>query len=264
MGSEGRREQILKTDQDNALLLRDGFACADLAAIAQRFNDALTTFGYPQCPGGIMLTNPQWRQPLAEFKRTVQHWLYGESQDGVLQLAIFLDARAVCGDDTLLAATRAHLQSIASVSDALLMRFVTPVDMADTAPLWWTRLTHLHRDEPVLDLKRLGTFPIVHGVRALALEHRLDERATVERLRALVQRQLFDKALAQDVGDALHFFMGLKLRRGLERRAQGLEADNLVDPASLGSMEKEQLHQALAIVKRLRQHLRLHYRMEGS
>ena len=263
MGSEGRHEQILKTDQDNALLLRDGFECSELASVAQRFNEALSAFGYPQCPGGIMLTNPQWRQPLAEFKVTVQRWLYGETQDGVLQLAIFLDARTVCGDRTLLTSARAHLQAIASVSDALMMRFVAAIDMSDTPPLWWTRLTHLHRDEPVLDIKRLGTFPIVHGVRALALEHGLHECSTVERLQVLVQRGQFDKNLARDLCDALHFFMQLKLQRGLQRQSLGLEADNLVDPATLGSMDKEQLHQALAIVKRLRQHLRLHFRMEG-
>src|SRR5215207_11640136 len=58
MGSEGRGEQILKTDQDNALLLRDGYQHPDLAATAARFNTALSELGYPQCPGNIMLTNP--------------------------------------------------------------------------------------------------------------------------------------------------------------------------------------------------------------
>ena len=100
-------------------------------------------------------------------------------------------------------------------------------------------------------------------MRALALEHGLHEFSTVERLQVLVQRGQFDKNLARDLCDALHFFMQLKLQRGLQRQSLGLEADNLVDPATLGSMDKEQLHQALAIVKRLRQHLRLHFRMEG-
>ena len=68
MGSEGRGEQILKTDQDNALLLRDGFVCDDLAAVAEHFNTALIEFGYPRCPGDIMLTNPLWCAPLAEFR----------------------------------------------------------------------------------------------------------------------------------------------------------------------------------------------------
>jgi hypothetical protein len=77
MGSEGRGEQILKTDQDNALLLRDGFEYPGLADVAARFNAALAEFGYPPCPGDIMLTNPLWRQPLAAFRDTLRGWIYG-------------------------------------------------------------------------------------------------------------------------------------------------------------------------------------------
>jgi CBS domain-containing protein len=70
MGSEGRGEQLLKTDQDNALILRDGYAPpADLAAICERFSAALERFGYPPCPGRIMLSNPAWRMPAADFAR---------------------------------------------------------------------------------------------------------------------------------------------------------------------------------------------------
>src|SRR5204863_9634179 len=68
MGSEGRGEQLLKTDQDNGLVLRDGYVCEyDLQAICQRFSDALAAFGYPECPGRIMLSNPQWRQTANAF-----------------------------------------------------------------------------------------------------------------------------------------------------------------------------------------------------
>ncbi len=65
MGSEGRGEQILKTDQDNALLLRDGFATAGIEQLTERFSAALIEFGYPPCPGNIMVSNPLWRQPLS-------------------------------------------------------------------------------------------------------------------------------------------------------------------------------------------------------
>ena len=69
MGSEGRGEQILKTDQDNGLLLRDGFATDGIEQVTERFTAALIEFGYPPCPGNIMVSNPLWRQPLAAFKR---------------------------------------------------------------------------------------------------------------------------------------------------------------------------------------------------
>ncbi len=77
MGSEGRGEQILKTDQDNALLLRDGYECAALPQVAETFNPALIEFGWPRCPGDIMLTNPLWRAPLATFRERLRDWIYG-------------------------------------------------------------------------------------------------------------------------------------------------------------------------------------------
>ncbi len=76
MGSEGRGEQLLKTDQDNGLLLRDGYTAPhDLDAICQRFSDVLERFGYPECPGRIMLSNPDWRGTASEFTRRVRQWL---------------------------------------------------------------------------------------------------------------------------------------------------------------------------------------------
>ncbi len=103
MGSEGRGEQVLKTDQDNALLLRDGFVCEGLPAIAERFNAALIEFGYPRCPGNIMLTNPLWRAPLAEFRQNIRGWIYGADAEGPMHLAIFMDAVSVAGDPSLAA-----------------------------------------------------------------------------------------------------------------------------------------------------------------
>ncbi|MGZ5130835.1 MAG: DUF294 nucleotidyltransferase-like domain-containing protein [Reyranella sp.] len=92
MGSEGRGEQILKTDQDNALLLRDGFAMTGVEQVTERFTAALIDFGYPRCPGNIMVSNPLWCQPLSGFKETLRHWMFDADPDGLMNLAIFLDA----------------------------------------------------------------------------------------------------------------------------------------------------------------------------
>ena len=109
MGSEGRGEQIIKTDQDNALLLRDGFAFEGLEAVTEAFTAALIDFGYPPCPGGIMLSRPLWRQPVAGFRETLRDWIHGADPQGPMNLAIFLDAAAVAGDATLLEDVRAHV-----------------------------------------------------------------------------------------------------------------------------------------------------------
>ena len=103
MGSEGRGEQLLKTDQDNGLILRDGYtAPANLAEICDRFSAALRDFGYPECPGNIMVSNPVWRQTASDFARMTRQWLLMPTPDSLMSLAIFLDAHAVGGDASLL------------------------------------------------------------------------------------------------------------------------------------------------------------------
>ena len=219
MGSEGRGEQILKTDQDNALLLRDGYEPPQLAEIAARFNEALAQFGYPPCPGGIMLTNPLWRGSVARFRETVRDWIYGADPQGAMHLAIFFDAARVAGDASLLQAVRQHLDRILTGGDAFLARFAAAADQFDEPQSLWARLTS-RNDEP-LDLKKVGTFPIVHGVRALCLRHGVREPGTAQRVRRLVERELLDAGLGRDLLEALHFLMELKLRHQLRQRAAG-------------------------------------------
>ena len=262
MGSEGRGEQILKTDQDNALLLRDGFARPGLDALASEFNAALATLGYPPCPGDIMLTNPLWRQPLAAFRETLRGWIYGAQVEGVMHLAIFFDAAAVAGDAGLLAAAREHLDHILSGQDAFLARFAAAADQFQEPGNWLTRLT-ARRDEQPLDLKKLGTFPIVHGVRALALQYGVREQGTAARLARLAALQHIDPGLARDLLDALHLLMGLRLTHQLRQRAQGLAPGNEVRPSELSTLEREPLHDALAIVKRFRLFLRQHFKLDA-
>jgi len=264
MGSEGRGEQILKTDQDNALLLRDGYGCAELDQSVQRFNQALISFGYPPCPGNIMVTNPLWCQPLAGFKDSLRQWLYGADPVGPMNLAIFMDARAVAGDASLLRHAKDYAHSSMAGSDAFFARFAAAVEQFSEPGGWWARLVSLRAgDDQVLDLKKLGTFPIVHGVRALALEHHLDEVSTTARLRTLVNRQHIAQDLARDLTEALHFVMGLKLKNNLHQRQLGQTLDNLTQLTSLGTLERDLLKDSLAIIKRFRLFLRLHYKLDA-
>lgn len=259
MGSEGRGEQILKTDQDNALLLRDGFEYPGLPALAAEFNAALARLGYPRCPGDIMITNPVWRQPLATFRATMRDWIYDSHADGPMHLAIFFDAAAVAGDASLLQEARAHLDRILTGQDQYLARFAAAADQFQEPGNWFKRLT-TKRHEQALDLKKLGTFPIVHGVRALALQYGVREQGTALRLKRLVERDRLEPDLARDLIDALHLLMGIRLTHQLMQRAQGQEASNEVRPSDLSTLEREPLHDALGIVKRFRGYLRQHFK----
>jgi CBS domain-containing protein len=266
MGSEGRGEQILKTDQDNALILRDGFEPEGLAELALQFNGALAELGYPTCPGNIMLTNPLWRQPLAGFRRTIGQWVAepepGSRLEGQMHLASFFDATAVAGDASLLDAARTHLGRVLANDDRFLSRFAAAADQFQEPGNWFTRLTS-RRDEQPLDLKKLGIFPIVHGVRALALQYGVRAQGTAERLTLLGQAQRIDEPLARDLLEALHLLMGVRLSHQLRQREAGQAATNEVRPSELATLEREPLHDALAIVRRWRSFLRHHFRLDA-
>jgi len=263
MGSEGRGEQIIKTDQDNALLLRDGFeAHPQLAEAAARFNAALAEFGYPPCPGNIMLTNPQWCRGESAFRMTLRDWIYGSDPQAPMQLAIFFDAVAVAGDARLLDTAREYLDGILAGSDAFLARFAAAADQFDEPQAWWARIT-ARVDEQPLDLKKLGTFPIVHGVRALSMKHHVRESGTAERLRKLTALRQVDADVGRDLVEALHYLMGLKLRHQLRQRAAAQPATNSVRPSDLSTMDRDQLKEALAIVKRFRALLRQRFRLDA-
>jgi len=262
MGSEGRSEQLLKTDQDNALIARDQPPPAALEDAARRFHDALARIGYPPCPGGVMVTNPIWRQSRMGYRETMRGWIDGSNPEGPMHLAIFLDAAPVAGDPRLLDELRAWLDEALAGSDAFLARFVAPIDQFDDGGGWWTRLL-ARRDEPPLDLKKAAIFPIVHGVRALALQYRVRARNTAQRVDALVAEGRLDAPLGRDVVDALHSLLQLRLDVQLRERALGHEPTNEVQSGRLGTLERDRLHDCLAIVRRFRAFLRQHYRLSS-
>lgn len=264
MGSEGRGEQIVKTDQDNALVLRDGLdaGAPEVLAATARFSKALIELGWPPCQGGIMVSRAPWCRTVSSWREAIRGWIYGNDPEGPMHLAIFFDAAAVAGDAALLAELRAHLDQVLSGADTFLARFAAASDQFREPGGWFTRLK-TRRDERPFDLKKLGTFPIVHGVRALALQYRLRESGTDERLQALVVAGHLDAALASDLVEALHLLMGLRLTHQLRQREGGQAASNEVRAAELSTLEREPLRDALAIVKAFRLWLRQHFRLDS-
>ena len=274
MGSEGRGEQILKTDQDNALLVRDGFVQPGLADVVTRFNAGLMALGWPPCPGGIMVTNPAWCQPLAGFRQTMRGWVYGQgaeaalAAEGPMHLAIFFDATAVAGDTTLLAQARDHLAQLLNGADVFLARFAAAADQFSEPRGWFTRLARRVgaagelADEAPLDIKKLGTFPLVHGVRALSLQYGVCAPSTAERLAALAARGRLEAAQARELRGALHRLMALRLTHQLQQRARGEAAGNEVRPSQWTPSDRASLDEALAVVRRFRAWLRQHFHLD--
>ncbi len=264
MGSEGRGEQLLKTDQDNGLILRDGYVPPDnLNELCQRFSSALEDFGYPECPGRIMVSNPQWRKSAMEFGQMTRQWLLLPDGDSLMNLAIFMDAHPVCGDAGLLQEVRRGLMTLATDNDAMLSRFATAIDSFGSTTGWWNRLLSLGDVDQQLNLKKEGMFPLVHGVRSMALAHRVMESGTAERIAALVADRKLDADLGAGLTDSLHFFMGLKLKVGLAELDVGKPVTGAINVAKLSSLDRDLLKDTLGVVKRFKALLRQRFHLEA-
>ena len=262
MGSEGRGEQLLKTDQDNGLILRDGYQPpAQLDLLCVRFSDALKGFGYPVCPGGIMVSNPAWRGDVTSFSRTTRQWLLQPTDDGLMNLAIFMDAHTVCGDASLLQQVQDALMQLATDNDATRARFASSIDAFASGSGWWNRLLGLESHEH-LNLKKEGIFPPVHGVRSLAFAHHVTDTSTDARIHALVARGQLAPGMGADLAESLHFFMGLKLKASLLELDTGKPVSGAVDVARLSSLDRDLLKDTLGVVKRFRALLRQRFRLD--
>lgn len=264
MGSEGRGEQLLKTDQDNGLILRDGYTPPhDLAEICERFSQALGRFGYPPCPGGIMLSQPPWRRTGSEWARQLQDWVWRPEGEALMHLAIFLDAHAVAGDAALLDAARSHLLSLATDHEGLQSRFATAIDAFGhvSSPSWWSRLLTPGAAPEPWHIKKEGLFPLVHGVRSLALAHRVTVTATTDRIEALVALGALSPGEGEDLAEALQVLMALRLKAGLAEREQQRPVTGTVAPDQLGSLDRDLLKDALGVVKRFQQMLRTRFHL---
>ncbi len=261
MGSEGRGEQILKTDQDNALIVADDSDWPDREIAMQRFTETLYTLGYPPCPGNIMVSNPAWVDSESGWRRTITRWVERRDGASLMNLAIMLDARGVAGDTRLLDRMREHLFASCS-HDELLLSYFARAALHFAAPL--TLFGTLKTPRHGIDIKKGGIFPIVHGVRTLALECRINETSTLARLAALAEQGRLEADFAADLGEALALFIELRLKQQLAQLdgRQNSDEPNLVVVQSLSSLERDLLRQALHIVKDFQQRLTHRFHLE--
>ncbi|MDN3399211.1 DUF294 nucleotidyltransferase-like domain-containing protein [Psychrobacter sp. APC 3426] len=264
MGSEGRGEQIMRTDQDNALIMRDGYTHPDLAQFADIFNNQLASLGYPLCDGNIMMTNPMWRQPLQPFMTQISLWFRNTDPMHSIYLSAILDSEYVCGDESLLMQVRAHLKHSRKQSDPMFVRqFARAALQFGDVNQWWQKFVPLLGGKPTspdIDLKKAGIFPLVHGIRALALENNvLDVPSTKNRLKALVEVQAINQERADNLLEALEFFMAQRLSVALSTDDKHARE---VDPITLTALERDLLKECLSVVKSFKNQLRQHYQLE--
>lgn len=263
MGSEGRGEQLVKTDQDNGLILGPDLTWDAVASTANAFVEALADLGYPPCEGNVMVSNPDWTQSVEAYKKTLHRWINRPDEISFNQLAVFLDASPIAGDPDLLGALKTHVFELLDNQSVVLGHIARPM-LGFKTPLGFFNRLITEKQPPhagKLDIKKGGVFPIVHGVRCLALEHRISETSTLDRIHALSSLGVFTSGLSADLIESLDLMSSLRVKSQLEQLVRGDPCDNYVNPRDLNNQERELLRSSLKIVNEFKKFILYHFKL---
>ncbi|OIR18131.1 inosine-5'-monophosphate dehydrogenase [mine drainage metagenome] len=268
LGSEGRFEQTLNTDQDNAIIFDtpQGMTADQvrekLLPIARRINEKLAMCGFPLCKGEIMASNPQWCLSLEEWKQAFSGWIRGGTPESLLYASIFFDFRALHGAQHLAEDLRSWLARVASDNSRFLYMMAENA-LRNRPPLGVIRDFVLN-DSDRIDLKLNGITPFVDAARIFSLANGVTHTNTIQRLRLSAAKMNLPKSEIDAWIDALLFIQVLRLRHHDESSAKGLSEDaldNLIDPASLNELDRRILKEAFRQARKAQAKLRLDYQL---
>jgi CBS domain-containing protein len=251
-GSEGRREQTLKTDQDNGLVYADpprgleSAAAGYFGRLAGAMGEALVRLGFPRCEGGFMAANAQWCQPESVWRGYFGGWMETPEPVQILRASIFFDLRPIGGDETL---GRALWDWVCERAPAhmLFLRYLAKAALERHVPLglfggFVVERAGAHKDR--LDLKARGVFPMTQAMRAYALSLGLPETNTVERLAAAGRRGVFAPEQVQELRDAYEVISRIRLGHQLACLDAGRPPDNFINPETLRKGDRLLLKEA--------------------
>lgn len=244
MGSEGRNEQIIKTDQDNALVVRDGVDVEQYRPYMEKTTQILLDFGYPPCEGNIMVSNPFWCKNVSDYKKETAKWIEAPDMQNYMDLAIFFDSFAVGGNKELLINLKDDLFNKLHDKDVFMAYFARATLTFDTP----TKIANFMTKSHNIDIKKTAVFPIVQGIRSLALRERIRETTTVKRIKILLQKKVLSEELANELIEAFEVVNTLRLKSQLIKLQDGKEIDNNIDTHTLGKIERDLLKDSFSIV----------------
>jgi CBS domain-containing protein len=266
LGSEGRSEQTLATDQDNAIIFpdiegEDRQATRErLLAFADDVNRTLDACGFPLCKGNIMARNPAWCLSLSEWFARFDDWIRNSDPEALLNASIFFDFRALHGDASLVDQLREFL--LANVKDRPVFLRQMAANAAQTRPPLGLFGDIVGGEGGTIDLKRQVSRVFVDCARILSLAAGVGAVSTTERLRATGPRiRMSDDDVASAI-DAFQFVQMLRLRaQDSLDRGSGASEPNRIDPDTLNSLDRRILREALRQARKLQNRVGLDYQL---
>ncbi len=254
MGSQGRQEQTLLTDQDNGILYHLSVeddpdkVQAYFLQLGNRVCEGLHQAGYVYCRGKVMANNPRWCRSLADWQSSLAEWVEKSDLQEIIDLSIFFDFRMVYGDQDLTVALRQSIHAVLMEKPGIFyhvaqnaLMYKPPTRLVGN--LYLGTGDGEHSGE--INLKD-AMMPIVSFARLYALHHQIPQTHTLDRLSALVERNHLLATTQEEILSAYDFLMQLRLQTQLTALQSGQALRNTIRPARLGAMQQEYLKQAFS------------------
>lgn len=270
LGSMARDEQLIVTDQDNAIILHNDFQQEThgpyFEGLAKFVSDGLAECGYRYCTGNIMATNPACRVTLTEWKRQFSNWIENPQPKALLNSCIFFDLDSVWGEESLAEELRQFVADKAPKHRAFLASMARNA-LNRTPPLGFFKEFVLEQDgehKNSINLKRRGTAPLTDAIRVHALAIGSKAQNSFERIEDIKQANLLPSGKAQDLSDALEYLSIVRVRHQALAIQAGKEPNNNIEPDKLSSFERRNLKEAFRVLDNAQNFLKFRYKANLS
>ncbi|MFO7873531.1 MAG: DUF294 nucleotidyltransferase-like domain-containing protein [Bacteroidales bacterium] len=269
MGSEGRMEQTLKTDQDNAIVFEDQkyrgseHAYHYFQQLGDRISNDLDAVGYAFCNGDIMAKNPKWVQPLSDWKEYFTTWISSSDPESILESSIFFDFRCIYGNDALCDTLRQHVNKNADNKPVFFYHLAQSV-MKFKPPLsFFGNIVgdHQHADENNIDIKKI-LLPVTGFIRIYALQNKLNETNSLLRLKQLYELKIINKSMYDELLQSYNFLMYQRLRFQAQNILNGKTPSNKISMRALTPIEVTTLKKVLNEISNFQSKLNADYKGE--
>lgn len=262
LGSMARQEQLIVTDQDNALIVDDRFDPVQhdawFKALATFVSDGLARCGYSYCTGGVMATNDKWRQPLKTWERLFTDWIERPTPESLLHAGIFFDLDGVWGRTEWAAHLRKMIARKAQGNSRFLACMARNA-LLRTPPLGFFKDFVVESDgrhTHAINIKRRGTGPLTDLIRVHALAIGSPALNSFDRLREIIDAAILPLGRGQDMYDALEFITMVRARVQADELSAGNDPDNSVEPEKLSDFERKSLRDAFLILSNAQKYLK--------
>ena len=270
LGSMARDEQLIVTDQDNAIILDNRYDPAQhgayFSALAKRVCDGLAACGYSYCTGDIMATNVQWQKTRQQWEQCFSDWIANPSPQTLLNSSIFFDLDGVYGKTQWAEQLNALISRRAQRSPRFLASMARNA-LGRTPPLGFFKEFVMEQDgkhNNSINLKRRGTAPLADLIRVHALAVGSTAHNSVERLNDVIESGILPKGRGPDLRDAMEFIATVRIRHQALDVEAGTEPDNNIEPDNLSDFERRNLKDAFQILSNAQKFMKFRYQPNRS